>query len=361
MKRIIYFLFLSVFILQIVSCGLIHSLDPQLEQKIDTWVKNHEYARALDTIKYVGKSHSRYEVLQRKKIDIEKTAKNYESQQLKTIQAQIENQEWQNAERNLNQSLANLPDSAALQLAHQDFIKKRAFHLMNLNCRLSINKAEWLVKNTEVQNELSRTLPDDYATKRAVNAHLEEVKEVYQQLNLCGTEAMNIGDLELAEQCFLLVEELQPGQALQATIADIQQQLAVLQKRNTVVLSEPGRKILNSAKLRMQDGNLKDASNQYNKIPAADKRHALVRAFRQELDTRIKNNVAQGIELGRKLYSQGEVKQALAIWNNILELDANNQHLINYIKRAERVLNKLEKLQEEGTTIKPPEPQGNNS
>ena len=37
------------------------------------------------------------------------------------------------------------------------------------------------------------------------------------------------------------------------------------------------------------------------------------------------------------------------------ELDPKNQHLISYINRAERVLNKLEQLQKENTTVKPPE------
>jgi tetratricopeptide (TPR) repeat protein len=172
---------------------------------------------------------------------------------------------------------------------------------------------------------------------------------------------MNIGDLELAEQCFLLADELQPSQALQTTILDIQKQLASKQKPATVTISEHGRTLLANARRKMKDGNLKDAIDLYKQIPARDQKHESVEAFKQELDTRIRKNVTQGIELGRKLYSQGEIKQALAVWNDVRELDPKNQHLISYINRAERVLNKLEQLQKENTTVKPPENKEPNS
>ena len=106
---------------------------------------------------------------------------------------------------------------------------------------------------------------------------------------------------------------------------------------------------------------MKEAIALYDQIPADDRQYTQVRAFKKELNARIKSNVTQGIELGRKLYSQGEIKQALAVWNKVRELDEDNQYLISYIKRAERVLKKLDKLQREGTTIKPPAPKEPNS
>jgi len=62
---------------------------------------------------------------------------------------------------------------------------------------------------------------------------------------------------------------------------------------------------------------------------------------------RIRENVNQGIELGRKLYSQGQVEQALAVWNKLRDLDPDNENLLSHIDRAERVLEKVKKLREE--------------
>ena len=361
MKRITSLLILLGLLLQINACGIIYSFDRNLVEQIDTWIANDDYVKALDALAYIRKTHAQYEELQHKKIEVEKAAKKFEQQQIKMAAAHIEHQEWDLAEKTLTYSMQKLPGNVALKAAHEDFVKKRTFYLNSLYYQLYINKAEWLVKNADVQNELARTLPDDRKTRRALEEHQQESADVYQQLTVCGVDAMNIGDLELAEQCFLLADELQPSQALQTTILDIQKQLASKQKRATVTISERGRTLLASAKRKMKDGNLKDAIDLYKQIPARDQKHDSVAAFKQELDARIQKNVTQGIELGRKLYSQGEIKQALAVWNDLRELDPKNQHLISYINRAERVLNKLEQLQKEDTTVKPPENKEPNS
>lgn len=355
MKRLFLFPVLISLLLQISACGLLYSLDRNLSEQIDIWVAEDSYVKALDALSYVNKSHSQYEELQRKKVDVEKAASIFEQKQLKTAQVHIEQQQWDEAEKALNYGMRKLPDSEPLQSAYQNFVKQRAFYLKSLYYQLYINKAEWLVKNADVQKELSRTMPDDQTTQRALAEHNKESAKVYQQLTICGIEAMNINDLELAEQCFLLADELQPSQALQTTILDIQKQLTRKEKRTTVIFSERGRTTLSDAKTKMQDGNLKAALDLYKQIPVQDQKHALVTAFKQELDLRVNKNVAQGIELGRKLYSQGEIKQAVAVWNDIRELDPKNQNLISHINRAERVLHKLEQLQKEDTTIKPPE------
>jgi len=355
MKRLVFTIFVTCLALQLSACGFLYSLDKNLSEQIDEWVANDDYVKALDALAYVNKNHPQYAELLKKKPQIEQAAKAFEQQQLKSARVQVAQQEWDQAEKTLNRGMQKLPDSKPLQDAYQDFVKQRANYLKSLYYQLYINKAEWLVKNAGVQQELSRAAPKDREAKRALEAHQKESARVYQQLSVCGIEAMNIGDLELAEQCFLLADELQPSQALQATILDIQKKLATREKRPTVVLSERGKTTLMQARQKMQDGNLKEAADLYKQIPAKDKKHALTTAFKQELDGRIQKNVHQGIELGRKLYSQGEIKQAVAVWNDIRDLDPNNQSLINHINRAERVLHKLEQLQKQDTTVRPPE------
>ncbi len=353
MKSLLFFLvLLSVLVLP--GCALMHSLDKDIDKQIDQWVKDHEYTKALDTISYVRKSNPQYAKLQKRKIKIQQTAKNFEKIKIREINAHIEAGDWQTAEKSLNYSLSKLPDSKQLQEAHREFIKKRALHLKSLYYQLYINKAEWLVKNKDVQQELSQTMPDEKAAKKALQQHQQETEQVYQQLVVCGIEGMNIGDLELAEQCFLLAEELKPSEALRSSISDIQRELSKVEKRETLVLSEKARSLLTKAKSTMQSGDLKQAKKLYRKIPVQDKKHALVRAFEQELNTRIEDNIATRVEMGRKLYSQGEIKQALAIWNDIRELDPNNEYLLSHIERAQKVIDKLEELKNQKKTVSPP-------
>ena len=120
------------------------------------------------------------------------------------------------------------------------------------------------------------------------------------------------------------------------------------------MLSNRGKKLLEKAKATLKQGDLKITLDAYNKIPSKDKKHALVTAFKQELDSRIKQNVAQGIKLGRRLYSQGQIEQALAIWNDLREIDPLNEYLISHIERAQRVIDNLDKLKNQKATISPP-------
>jgi len=341
------------------GCAFVYSFDKDLDSKIQSWMREHEYSKALDALSHVREGHSQYDLLQKRKKEVEQAAARFEKLKLREIEAHIAAEDWQAAESLLNYSMGKLPDSEKLQTAYNDFIKKRGMHLKGLYYQLYINKAEWLVKNKDVQEELARTLPDDRATRKATQQHQQEIETVYQQLLICGIEAINIGDLELAEQCYLLADELRPSKEIQTTIIDIQRKLSAKQKNKPLLLSERGRKLLEKAKTTLKQGDLKVTLKAYQKIPTKDKKHALVTAFKQDLDVRIKENVAQSIELGRKLYSQGQIEQALAVWNDVRELDPDNEYLISYIERAQRVIENLDKLKKQESTVAPPGSQTN--
>jgi hypothetical protein len=71
-----------------------------------------------------------------------------------------------------------------------------------------------------------------------------------------------------------------------------------------------------------------------------------------------RKGINQGIAGGRRQYSQGHIEQALQIWTALSNIDPGNQKLAEHIERAEHVLQKLQRLNQKGTTIKPPAEQG---
>ena len=355
MKQLPSFICLLLITSVLNGCAFMHSFDKDLDSKIKQWMREHEYSKALDALTHIRKSHVQYKQLQKRKIEVQQAADRFEKIKLREIDAHIGAQDWQAAESSLNYSMAKLPDSTKLQTAYNGFIKKRAHYLKGLYYRLYINKAERLVKDQDVQQKLSRTLPDDRSTRRATEKYKSEIETVYKQLIVCAIEGVNIGDLELAEQCYLLADELKPSAEVQKAIQDIQRKLAKKQKRKPLLISKRGRKLLEKAKSSLKQGDLKITLAAYKKIPAKDRKHALVTAFKQELDSRIKENVAQSIEIGRKLYSQGKVEQALAIWNDTRELAPYNEYLISHIDRAQRVIDNLDKLKKQEDTVSPPE------
>lgn len=339
------------------GCALLHSLDKDLDKQVDAWVKNQEFTKALDALSLVRKTHPKYLLLLEKTKDVKKAAEKFEEIKVTEANDYIDQQRWQDAEMVLNQSLEKLPDSEKLQTIYRAFIKQRAYYLKSLYYQLYINKAEWLVKNQGVNKELARAMPKDRDTRRVMEQYQEEIQHVYQQLVVCGIEGMNIGDLDLAEQCFLLADELKPSQAIQTTIIDIQQQLSKLEMKKPADLSTHGRHLLMKAQQDMQAGKLKKSIQSYRQIPGIDKRHGLVKSFKQELDSRIHTSVKEGIEVGRKLYSQGDIERALAIWHDLQEIAPDNEYLLSHIDRAKRVLKKLKKIRNKDSIVIPP--QGN--
>jgi len=341
-------------ILQLSGCALIHSLDKDLDKQIDVWIQEREFTKAMDALNLVRHTHPKYQILQQKKREVIQASTAYESASLARANELLLTQQWDAAEKVLNDSLEKLPDSKKVRQAYQEFIKQRATYLKSLYYQLYINKAEWLVKNKDINNKLERVLPKNRDTRNAIDQHKQEIEHVHKQLVVCGIEAMDIEDLNLAEQCFLLANELKPSADIKGTLADIQKQLSRLEKQKVVTLSNRGRYLLDKSQQTMQEGKLKQALDLYEQIPAKDRRHGLVKSYKQELDKRINQNVTQGIEVGRKLYSQGEIEQALAIWNDLTKLAPDNEYLNSHIDRAKRVLEKLNRLKQKGTTVKPP-------
>jgi len=334
-------------ILLLPGCAFIHSLDSNLEQKIDTWVAQEEYGRALAALKYVQPSHSNYSALQLKKQRIIAATKQFEQEKIRQAHRHIDQQEWHEAEQTLDEAIAKLPDSEALNIARQDFLRLRDQYLQAIRYQLTINEAERLIKDKPLQAEQQRALPEDRALHRAYAQYQRDVDDVRHALLDCGLQAMQANELEQAERCFVLAYELSPDAELQLTIQEIQQQLGQPIDKKIMVLSDKGHTELAVARQALDNGNLQLAKQHYQNIPDKDKRHALVKTFAQEMTSRIDSNVKQGIDVGRKLYSQGEIERALAVWNKLRELDPHNDYLLSHIERAERVMKKLRELRQQ--------------
>ena len=62
------------------------------------------------------------------------------------------------------------------------------------------------------------------------------------------------------------------------------------------------------------------------------------------LEVHFTSGVRQHFEAARRLYSEGKIQEALSIWLDIKKLEPEYPQLQSHIKRAEKVLIKLDKL-----------------
>ncbi|MBI1422831.1 MAG: hypothetical protein GC149_05130 [Gammaproteobacteria bacterium] len=358
-------IFISSLVLTMTGCAFLNSFDSDLDKQIDVWMAQHEYGKILDTLRYVRPSNAKYPLLQKKRQQAIEEARRFEQEKIATSLNEIEKGQWHDAEVTLTDALAKLPDSKALHATYQEFLRQRAQYLKSLYMQLSINKAEWLVKDRPIQQQLKRTLPEDKKTQAAMDDYGKDSQEIYQQMLECGNNAAATDDLELAQRCYQLAYKLQPDTKIKTTLANIQEKLERKHlpppqtHEKQPALSQLGRNLLDKSKKDLEAGHLKQAIDHYDRIPLADKRLAAVKAYGEEIKRRVRDNVSQGIELGRKLYSQGQVEQALAVWNKLRELDPDNENLLSHIDRAERVLEKVQQLRREQSPDSQPAPSNN--
>lgn len=344
------------------GCAFINSFNSNLDKQVDVWMAQHDYAKVIDTLKYVRRSNPKYKLLQHKRKQAIADAKRYQQSQIQLSLNQIEKGQWHEAKLTLDEAMEKLPETPALDKAYQEFITQRRQYLRSLYIQIAINKAEWLVKNREIAQQLTQTEPDSSKTQGTLSEFQEQTKEVYPKLIHCGKLAESLGDFGMAQQCYELANTLMPDtnlkQKLSSIRASLDKQISPHNQsgKSTPSLSLLGRSLLEKSQQALKAGNLKLALSHYEKIPDDDKRLPVVREYNIKMERRIRENVRQGIELGRKLYSQGQVEQALAVWNKLLGLEPDNDNLLSHIDRAERVMQKIRQLRKEqdpGSSVQP--------
>ncbi len=347
-------LLLICLIFQVSGCAVWYSMQSDLDSRIDQWVAAKDFTTALDTLEQISSSHPHYAQLQSKRKYILQLARDYEASTLQNAANETKQQHWQNAAQLYQQGIEKLPHSESLAVAYQNFLQERQQQLEITTYRMNLYKAEWLLKSIPLQQQYEQLTPGGHRTDVITGLRETDIGDLYQELVQCGQASMQRTDFELAEKCFSTAMELNPdGHRFPVTL-DIPQQLAILEKHREVTLSAKGEEILSNSRQALKKDDLRQAFKLFKKIPSRDQHNATVLEFRKELNIRIGNNVKQGIEMGRKLYSQGDIERALAIWNSVRELDPNNEQLDNHIERAQHVLNKLKFLKKNEPVIAPP-------
>lgn len=346
---------LFTLILLLQGCAYLHSLNSELPQQIDEWVAANEYGKALDTLSYVSKTHKQYALLQKKKHSILLKAKEYEHNQHLSAQNMEHNGEWYKAELIYISALDKYPQSKLLASEHQAFIQRRDKYLENLEFKLSIARGVWLIESTPIQKEILSITPEDYSTQRRYKKNTEQLQQTANELMNCTEIAIQAGRISLAETCMQTADRLNPPyvdkkklKSLQAQLAEKHQQ--VIKEQNTKT-----RALLSELKQGYSHDNLKRAHQHLSELKEQKNHNKQSIELMRELEKYIQTGLTQRMEAGRRLYSDGQIEQALSIWIPLKSVAPGNTKLNDYIERAKRVLNKLETLSNNPQTITPPQ------
>ncbi len=353
MKRILL-LSIILFHTLLSGCAYLSSFSSDLPDKIDSLIKQEQYAKALDIIKYVKPNNPDYKNLIAQKKRILRLAKKLENDSIEKAHLFVQQGEWYQAQLAYETALQKLPPSPRLEKAYKSFLQQRKAHLQKLELILLLNKANWLIGNKPVQKEIKKVLPDAEKHYEELKDYPHQIDKTAEKLAAYTKNALKKRDYSLAKKCLSLIEKLGATNIDRKFIRNSHQQLAKAEKNKRKKQDNITRALIAELTQGISHENLQRARQHLDLIKKQKKLSKTSRKLYNQLKKRYRAGINQGIAAGRKLYSSGKIREALEVWNALLLIDTDNQKLEEHINRANRVLKKLHRLSRDGAGIQPP-------
>lgn len=349
---------LIVLQLGLSNCAYIYSKSNNVAEKVNYLADQQKFGLALETLDYITPEHYNYAFLMSEKNRIQKLAKKYEKKSLEKADKLAREKHWAAAMQTYDKALANLPNSKKIKLSRKKFIDKRDNYLKQLKNKLLVSNAKTLSKKTATTKEIAQVNPNDRKAKNILSSHIREIKLTSEKLITCAEDSIKINDIQLAEECLLLASNLSTSATANKKIKALKDKIRKEKKSRR---KKNKKSIINISKSLAQVKTNKELIRYKNEIFALyrhDKSNKKLIKLKKQLEKRIDRTLKTGIEQGRNLYSQGQIKQALEQWNELHQLKPSNSTLNGYIHRAERVLRKLQSLSKNPAAIPPPKSGG---
>lgn len=353
----------------LTGCAYLHSMGPDVPQTIDELVADSEYGKALEILSYIETDRSNYSTLMEKKEEIKTLAAKLELQTItKAKQLQTDNK-WYEAEQLFTTTLKKLPKNSILLLHQQTFLQERDNLLDELELHIDLNRARWLIANTHVEQEIIRILPNAEKQYPELKDFRIQKEKTAQHLLQFTHKALKQRDRKQAKIMLGLIDKLEVVTIDQKQVDRATYQLNALQEQQQVrddkeraktqqrqleanrrYKAKQEKNTQTLIDLLSQNPNLKNlaqAKKQLDSIRINTKKYGLSHRLQEELNHHYQQGIKRHIRHGRELYSQGKIAAALEIWQPLSTIAPKNQKLNEYIERAQHVLIKLQRLQQE--------------
>lgn len=330
------------------GCAWLDSFRSDLPGQIAAWEASGEYGRALATLRYVEPTHPHYAQLRKQKKRIERLARELTVKTIRQANALIAKGEWARADALYRDVLVRLPEDSKLLAARQEFLNRRTSYLMHIEAKRLLSRGEQLLRDAPLVAEIRRVIPEDKRANDAVVELENASRATARALLQHGEIALREENFELAERYVRMADALTHDDDLNSRIF-----IALNQIENHQI-EQSRRELARSLKTLSQleeefhaalrKRRLLTAKLLLEKMQTLEVKPAAFRKHSEALDSAISRRIKEALDTGRRLYSQGRIKEALNHWQSVLPLEPDNPELKTHIKRAERVLEKLHRL-----------------
>ncbi|HED16588.1 MAG TPA: tetratricopeptide repeat protein [Gammaproteobacteria bacterium] len=287
--------------------------------------------------------------------DVRSEADVYDQEQAGKVQAKILEQDWDGAYRLLRESLGKYSGGEKLQAAEREFINRNSADWRELYARMLIAKADWVLQTEKLQQSINNTQAQNISSGYKNHAPAER-KTIAKQLYDFGKMAYDEGNLELANDLYTMSDKLDPSldtgrakaQLDQLRYQRIQREQQAQQKKAIQQRRQRVKKLSKTIEEYLRTGDLIAARNWLAKLRAADRHSKEYEALRKRLTEKLDARIHVMLNRGNALYSNNRYEESILVWKSALELDPKNSKIQANISRAERVLKRLNELEQRG-------------
>lgn len=368
MKQILR-LFGIIVINQIMGCAGIMQPTGNINERIDYWLDQREYGKALELVADLNEHPSpditNLQEIQKK---ILSQAERYEQQVMVNAEKSAANSDWHTALALYQEALSRLPNSEILQQGQQQLLQRQEESLARLELDQLIAQAEWMSKDLLISKKAASTDPDGWFVQYKLGRKEAEAQDLAIELAEHGRRALGLRDLALAKRILPLAMSLYAAPEIEAAnrrlqellkedeieqkrIIDEQQKLIDDQQKKkkrifNIKVQKKSKQLMADFKKAYEENNLVKAQQLMRKLEKLSINNKELQELSKQFDNDVAEHVQHLIETGVTHYSRQQYEQAIGAWKEAKVLDPKNERLTTDIERAARVLEKLKSLRE---------------
>ncbi len=381
MKRIETTTLLAVLV-SLSGCAVASYLRPPTVDEVNDLVSRQEFGEALAELQDISDSHPDREMYRELETEVRALADDYAATVISRTELMESEEDWTGAVAVLLESRRKYPSSEALQIAEEQMLQRQSLRLSALDDDLLLIRAQRLLMELPLRQEIARVDPYSLEARRQVEAIGVELVSLTEQLTVAGERTLQEGDLASAEAFLTTARRIESSERVEVgltRISTVLDSLAAAEQERLRQIDEAAARAREAAAAeeaqRLRAERDRQLNNMVQEIVDAldqqqllESRRLIERARRirpdaqeiveltQQLDEKISRQVDRFLAEGNELYRGGSFERAKQLWETALELDPENVAVRAQVERVDRVLASIQELQNRKIGRPPPPP-----
>lgn len=323
------------------SCTFIKPTPDSLNEDINHWLADNQHDKINYAINNINiKESPEFKQVLKRKAGLNRKKQQYINKAIKTANKHKQESNWQLAVNTYDNALSKLNSNTRLINERNKLINERNIHVANLRKELLINRASALISYKKTYSALHKLIPDDSSAQYDINQYEDEKEELASELQKCGEHAIKNNHYTIARDCYILSNKLMPSKTKLSFVDNIKKQLKDQENKQRF------KELLSAYETAYDKNDLKNARTALQTLTAIDPKHTKAKKLLINLNNEIDELVNKMISEGKEQYSKKKINQALKTWQQAKKFKPNDKELIQLIIRAEKVSQKLQRLED---------------